>query len=83
MFDFLKRENESQEKRLLKHLTKHEGREVTLTSIVIGLKIFHHAEIIRRLRAIGRKEWFTIENRMDRTKDRFGNFRSFYMLIKD
>lgn len=83
MFDLFKKENATQEERLLKHLMRNEGKEVTLSSIVIGLHIFHHTQIIKMLRAKGKEEGFTIQNRMDRTKDSFWNFKSFYMLIKD
>ena len=83
MFNLLRRENLTQEQRLLKHLMRNEGKEVTLSSIVIGLKIFHATEIVRRLRKKGKEEWFVIENRLDRSRDKFGNMRSFYKLIKD
>lgn len=83
MFDFFKAENATQETRLLKHLMNNEGKEVTLSSIVIWLKIFHHTQVIKQLRTKWEQEGFTIQNRMDRTKDNFWNFRSFYMLIKD
>lgn len=84
MFNLFRKENLSQEQRLLKHLMNNEGREVTLTSIVIGLRIFHYSEIIRRLRKKGEKEWFVIpEPRMEKSKDKYGNTRVFYKLIKD
>ncbi len=83
MFDLFRKENLTQEQRLLKHLMKNEGKEVTLSSIVVGLKIFHHQQIIAQLRKIGRDQGFIIENRLDRSKDKFGNMRSFYRLIKD
>ena len=82
MFDFMKKENLTQEQRLLKHLMRNEGKEVTLSSIVIGLKIFHHTQIIKQLRKIWETEWFTIVNRMERKKDTFWNFRSYYMLTE-
>ena len=56
MFDFMKKENLTQEQRLLKHLMKNKEREVTLSSIVV--------------------------NRMERKKDTFWNFRSYYMLTE-
>ncbi len=83
MFDLFRKENLTQEQRLLKHLMKNEGKEVTLTSIVVWLQIFHHQQIIAQLRKIGRDQGFIIENRLDRSKDKFGNMRSFYRLIKD
>lgn len=83
MFNLFRKENTTQEKRLYKYLMKNEWKEVTLTSIVIWLKIFHPTEIVRRLRKKGEKEWFVIENRLERTKDKFGNMRSYYKLIKD
>tara|TARA_R110000751_G_scaffold192344_2_gene297966 strand:+ start:74 stop:232 length:159 start_codon:yes stop_codon:yes gene_type:complete len=52
MFDFMKKENLTQEQRLLKHLMRNKEKEVTLSSIVIGLKIFHHTQIIKQLRKI-------------------------------
>lgn len=83
LFNLFRKENLTQEARLYKHLMKNEWKEVTLSSIVIGLKIFHPTEIVRRLRKKGKEEWFIIENRLDRTKDKFGNMRSYYKLIKD
>lgn len=83
LFNLFRKENLSQEQRLLNLLMKNEGREVTLSSIVIWLKIFHPTEIIRRLRKKGIEEWFTIENRLDRVRDKNGNMRSYYILIKD
>ena len=84
MFDFMKKENLTQEQRLLKHLMRNEGKEVTLSSIVIGLKIFHHTQIISQLRKRGLEEGFIIPTpRVDQSKDKFGNTRVFYKLIKD
>lgn len=83
MFNLFRKENTTQEQRLYKYLVKNEWKEVTLTSIVIWLKIFHPTEIVRRLRKKGKEEWFVIENRLERTKDKFGNMRSYYKLIKD
>ena len=82
MFDFMKKENLTQEQRLLKHLMRNKEKEVTLSSIVVGLKIFHHQQIISQLRKRWLKEGFTIPNRMERTKDKYGNFRSYYMLTE-
>lgn len=84
MFDLFRKENATQEARLLKHLMRNEGKEVTLSSIVIGLKIFHHTQIIKQLRAKGLKEGFTIPKpRREEKRDNFWNCRIYYKLIKD
>jgi len=84
MFDLFRRENLTQEQRLLKHLMRNEGKEVTLTSIVVWLRIYHHTNVISRLRKRGLNEWFIIpEPRIEQKKDKSGNIRVFYKLIKD
>jgi len=84
MFNLFRKENLTQEARLLKHLMENEGKEVTLSSIVVWLHIYHHTQIISQLRKRGLEEGFTIPKpRMDQSKDKFGNTRVFYKLIKD
>ena len=84
MFELFKREHLTQEQRLLKHLMRNEWKEVTLSSIVVWLHIYHHTQIISQLRKRGLEEWFTIPKpRMEQLKDKYGNTRVFYKLIKD